>query len=79
MISDHYMSYGQYSHSYKFYELPQVNSPHMQFSAHGYYEMKGFWPEQVDAIITEFTLIPDSIQCRSSGCVASNHLQSLCC
>jgi hypothetical protein len=31
MISDHYMSYDQYSHLYKFYELPRVNFPHMQF------------------------------------------------
>jgi hypothetical protein len=50
------------------------NSPHVQFSAHGYYEMTGFWPEQVDAIISEFTFIPDCIQCQSIGCVASKHL-----
>lgn len=74
MIRDHYMSYDQYSRPYKFYELPRVNFPHVQFSAHGYYEMTGFWPEQVDAIVSEFTLIPDSIRCRSTGCVASKHL-----
>jgi hypothetical protein len=42
MISDHDMSYDQYSRPYKFYEFPKVNSPHTQFSAHGYYETTDF-------------------------------------
>jgi hypothetical protein len=63
MIQDHYMSYDQYSCPYKFYELPRVNFPHVQFSAHGYYEMAGFWPEQVDAIVSGFNSMPINRLC----------------
>jgi hypothetical protein len=74
MISDHYMSYDRFSRPYKLYELPKVDDPQTQFSSHGYYEMTGFWPEQVDMISAELTLLPDVIKCRSTGCVASRHL-----
>ena len=42
MISNHFMSYEKFSRPYKFYELPQVESPHTQFSSHGLHEMTGF-------------------------------------
>jgi hypothetical protein len=61
MISDHYMSYDCFSHPYKMYELLQVDSPHTQFSSHGYHEMTGFWPEQLVEINRELILLPDVI------------------
>ena len=74
MISNHYMSYEKFSRPYKFYELPQVESPHTQFSSHAYYEMTGFWPEQLAEINQELTLIPDVIRCRRTGCFATKDL-----
>jgi hypothetical protein len=74
MISCHYMSYDCFSRPYKFYELPKVDSPHNQFSSHGYYELTGFWPEQVAEITRELTLIPPVIKCRSTGCIATKDL-----
>jgi hypothetical protein len=50
MISNHYMLYGCFSRPYKFYDLPKVRKPTAQFSSHGFYELTGFWPEQVSEI-----------------------------
>jgi hypothetical protein len=61
MLSNHFMSYDCFSWPYKFYELPQVDSPHTQFSSHGYYELTGFWPEQLEEINLELILLPDVI------------------
>ena len=74
MISNHYMSYDRFSRPYKFYELPQVENPHTQFSSHAYYEMTGFWPEQLAVLNQELTLIPDVIRCRRTGCSATKDL-----
>ncbi len=57
MISDHYMSEDRFSLPYKYYELPQVEKPHTQFSSHAYFEMTGFWPEQLVEINQELTQI----------------------
>jgi hypothetical protein len=68
------MSYDKFSHPYKFYELPKVISPHTKFSSHAYYELTGFWPEQVTGIVAELTLLPDVIICRSTRCRALKDL-----
>ncbi len=39
-----------------------------------YYQMAGFWPEQVVKISWELTLIPNVICCRRSGCAATKDL-----
>jgi hypothetical protein len=70
MISDHFMSYDHFSRPCKLYELPQVDSPHTQFSSHGYFELTGFWPEQLKEINQELILLPDVIRCRRTGCCA---------
>jgi hypothetical protein len=43
MLSDCFMSYNRFLQPYKFYELPQVDCPHTQFS-HVCHEMTGCWP-----------------------------------
>jgi hypothetical protein len=68
------MSYDSFSRPYKFYESPKVDSHHIQFSSYGYYELTGFWLEQVVEITRELTLIPPVIKCRSTGCVAPKDL-----
>jgi hypothetical protein len=73
-ILHNYMSYDCYSWPYKLYKLPKVDSPCTQFSAHGYYEMTGFWPGQVAEIRRELILLPPVIRCRYTGCVASKYL-----
>ena len=74
MISEHYMSYDSFSHPYVNYELPKVVSPSEQFTKYMYYQMAGFWPEQVVEISRELTLIPDAIRCRRGGCAATKEL-----
>jgi len=56
------------------YELPQVDGPQTQFSSHGYYELTWFWPEQLEEINRELILLPDVIQCRTTGCSATRDL-----
>lgn len=74
MISRHYMSYDSFSRPYKFYDLPKVRNPAEQFSSHGFYELTGFWPEQVSEISRELIFIPPIIRCRSTGCIAPKEL-----
>jgi hypothetical protein len=70
MISYHHMSYDSFSRPYKFYDLPKVRNPAEQFSSHSFYELTGFWPEQVSEISRELIFIPPIIRCRSTGCIA---------
>ena len=64
MISDHFMSYNKFSRPYIFYEQPRVDDPINHFSSHIYYQFTGFWPEQLNEICRELTLLPDRIRCR---------------
>lgn len=74
MITKHYMSYDRFSCLYVNYELPKVVSPSEQFTKYMYYQMVGFWSDQVVEISQELTLIPDVIRCRRSGCTATKEL-----
>ena len=73
-FSDHFMSYNKFSRPYIFYEQPRVDDPINHFSSHIYYQFTGFWPEQLNEICRELTLLPDRIRCRKTGCFASKHL-----
>jgi hypothetical protein len=74
MISDHYMSYDRFSRPFVNYELPKVVSPSEQFTKYMYYQMTGYWPEQVTDICQELTLIPDVVRCRRTGCAATKEM-----
>jgi hypothetical protein len=39
-----------------------------------YYEMTGFWPEQVAEISRELIFLPPVIRCRYTGCVVYKDL-----
>ncbi len=56
MISNHFMSF---------------DDPITQFSCAIYYQMTGFWPQQLDEIFHEMVLLPDRIQCQRAGCQAT--------
>jgi hypothetical protein len=74
MISDHFISYNKFSRPFIFYEQPRVDDPSIQYSSNVYYQLTGFWPEQLQEIFRELTLLPDRIRCRKTGCSTSKHL-----
>jgi hypothetical protein len=60
MISHYFMPYDKFSMPYVFYHLLRVDDPTAQFSKHIlYYQMTGFWPEQVNKICQALTLLPN--------------------
>jgi hypothetical protein len=69
MICCHFMTYGKFSRPFVYYELPKVVTPD-NFSKYMYYQMTGFWPEQITEISNELSLIPAAIKCRRTGCYA---------
>jgi hypothetical protein len=74
MLSNHYMSYNKFSKTYCQYELPSVEDPSTQLTSHRFYELSGFWPEQVHEICQEMALIPGTLVCPSTRCTASKEL-----
>jgi hypothetical protein len=79
MISDHFISYNKFSRPFIFYEQPRVDDPSIQYSSNVYYQLTGFWPEQLQEIFRELTLLPDRIRCRKTGCSTSKHLALFYC
>ncbi len=50
MLSNHDMSYDKWRRLYHQYELPVVEDPSAQFTSLRFYELRGFWPEQLHEI-----------------------------
>jgi len=73
MISNHFMSYNKFSRPYIFYDQPRIDDPTTQFTSAVYYQMTGFWPQQLEEICHEMVLLPDIIRCQSTGCRATKH------
>jgi len=77
MISDHFVLYNKFSRPYIFYNQPRIDDPAMHFSSTVYYQLSGFWLEQMEEICHEFVLLPEIIRCQSTGCCAPKHLALL--
>lgn len=69
MMSDHFMSYIKFSRPYVF-----MNSRDNSFFQSYLLPVYWIWPEQLDGICRELTLLPDKIICRKPGCFASKDL-----
>ena len=56
MISNHFMSYNNFSRPYIFFDQPRVDDPTIHFSTSNYYQFTGFLPELIKEIYQKLVL-----------------------
>jgi hypothetical protein len=70
----HYTSYDMVVRPTVLFPDPPVEDPLQEFSTYHFYQLCGFWPEQLTEVVNNLVLIPDRIICEKTRCSSTKYL-----
>jgi hypothetical protein len=70
MFYYHHSSYDMVHRPTTFFQQQPVVNPLAEFSAHRFYQLCGFWPDQFEEVVDYLLLIPERITCERTRCSA---------
>jgi hypothetical protein len=74
MFYYHHSSYDMVHRPTTIFQHQPVMNPLAEFSAHRFYQLCGFWPDQFEEVADNLLLIPEHITCERTRCTSTKYL-----
>jgi hypothetical protein len=74
MLYYHQTSYDMVLRPTTLFREPPVVNPLQEYSSHRFYQLSGFWPDQLIEVADNLLLLPDIMACDRTHCSVSKTL-----